>query len=49
MGTLKQMFQDKDQEELCAILFDKNDGNLDASIECILNQDNTEKEEVTPD
>ena len=37
IGTLKQMFQDFDQEELCAILFEQNDGNLDASIEFILN------------
>ena len=36
IGTLKQMFQDHDEEVLCAILFEQNDGNLDASIETIL-------------
>ena len=36
VGMLKQMFQDMDQEELCAILFDANDGNVDTAIEYIL-------------
>jgi len=30
------MFQDYDTEVLCSILFEQNDGNLDASIETIL-------------
>jgi hypothetical protein len=38
IGTLKQMFQDHDEEVLCAILFEQNGGNLDASIETILSQ-----------
>ena len=36
VGILKQMFQDHDQEVLCAILFEQCDGNLDATIEAIL-------------
>lgn len=53
VATLKQMFQDKDQEELCAILFDENDGNLDSSIEFILtmqqihNDEDKDKEDGT--
>ena len=41
------MFQDKDQEELCAILFDQNNGNLDASIESVLNMQTTKDAEDT--
>ena len=30
------MFQDYDEELLCSILFEQNNGSLDASIETIL-------------
>jgi|TARA_B110000305_G_C18989244_1_gene425318 hypothetical protein len=30
------MFQDYDQEVLCSVLFEQNNGNLDASIETLL-------------
>lgn len=43
------MFQDKDQEELCAILYDQNDGNLDASIEHILAFETQKEENETGD
>jgi len=39
------MFQDHDKEELQRILFDINDGNLDASIETILAQQAEKKPE----
>ena len=36
VGTLKQMFQDYDNEVLCSVLFEQCGGDLDRSIETIL-------------
>jgi hypothetical protein len=36
VGTLKQMFQDYDNEVLCSVLFEQCGGDLDKSIETIL-------------
>lgn len=36
VGTLKQMFQDYDNEVLCSVLFEQCGGDLDKSIEAIL-------------
>mmetsp|Transcript_22368 Transcript_22368/g.34628 ORF Transcript_22368/g.34628 Transcript_22368/m.34628 type:complete len:90 (+) Transcript_22368:41-310(+) len=46
VATLKQMFQDHDEEVLCSILFDENSGNIDASIEHILRMQAKENQEV---
>ena len=47
VGTLKQMFQDYDQEILCSILFEQCNGNLDASIETILKMQSSDGTEET--
>ena len=36
VGTLQQMFQDYDNEVLCSVLFEQCNGDLDKSIETIL-------------
>ena len=36
IGTLQQMFQDYDRAVLASILFEQNNGDIDASIESIL-------------
>ena len=44
VGTLKQMFQDYDNEVLCSILFEQCSGDLDKSIETILKMQTVKKE-----